>query len=73
MMVLDREAAARAVLHGHCARCEIGGWHPEARHCSSPNCELRPRGAAETDAGVPVPLAPASDFLIPVHASENAS
>lgn len=40
MIVLDHDSATRARLASSCARCGVGGWHPEARTCQFQNCGL---------------------------------
>lgn len=42
-----------ARLRSHCARCGVGGWHPEAASCPQPDCELVARPARETGAAFP--------------------
>ena len=40
MIVLDYDSATRARLASTCARCGVGGWHPEAAQCAEQNCGL---------------------------------
>ncbi len=42
-----------ARLRSRCARCGVGGWHPEAASCPQPDCELAAREAHETGAALP--------------------
>ena len=40
MITLDNDSASRARLAATCARCGVGGWHPEAQSCQFQNCGL---------------------------------
>lgn len=83
MITLDHDSASRARLAATCARCGVGGWHPEAQACHFQNCglsaadEITPLGAVYAPGAgaelscTPLGSAPAvSDS--PVHAPEIA-
>lgn len=40
MIAFDHDSATRARLASTCARCGVGGWHPEAAQCAEQNCGL---------------------------------
>lgn len=40
MIMLDHASATRTRLASTCARCGVGGWHPEAQSCQFQNCGL---------------------------------
>lgn len=46
MITLDHDSATRARLASTCARCGVGGWHPEAQSCQFHNCGLSAVGEA---------------------------
>ncbi len=46
MIALDHNSALRARLASYCARCGVGGWHPEAAQCTEQNCGLSAVGDA---------------------------
>ncbi len=84
MITLDHEGATRARLASTCARCGVGGWHPEAAQCAEQNCGLAAAsgssplvadGGPGTGADLPslrsAPVVP-TDANSLFHASENA-
>lgn len=40
MIAIDHDSATRARLAATCARCGVGGWHPDARSCQLQDCGL---------------------------------
>ncbi len=84
MITLDRDSATRARLASSCARCGVGGWHPEAARCAEQNCGLSAVGdslsllaggvsgaGAELSPLCSAPVVPAI-VNFPAHVSENA-
>jgi hypothetical protein len=54
-----------------CQRCQVSSWHPEARACTQPDCELRAAGA-KTGAGL-VPSGSAPGVSDQFHSMGNAA
>ena len=61
MIMLNHDSAMCARLASTCARCGVGGWHPEAAQCAEQNCGLSAgtdfplAGAGASGAGADLP------------------